>query len=160
MLAAGSLESEPVDEDEEGGHMSPEAVVNQVIEAFNRHDAEAVGTCYAEDAVVHDPASPEPLKGRDAIIAFDHVIFGAFPDVRWEPLAPVIVSGNQAVWQIVTSATFDGPMPMPDGTMVEPNGERISLEQAVISTIDDGLIVEERAYFDATGFAMELGLVG
>lgn len=137
--------------------------MNQVIEAFNRHDAEAVGACYAEDAVVHDPGSPEPLKGREAIIAFDTVIFGAFSDVRFKPLAPVIVSGNQAVWQVVTTATFDGPMPMPmpDGTVLEPNGEKISLEQAVVSSLnDDGLIVEERAYFDATGFAMKLGLVG
>jgi len=141
--------------------MSPDTVVNQVIEAFNRHDAETVGACYAEDAVVHDPASPEPLKGRDAIIAFDHVIFGAFSDVRWEPLAPVIVSGNQAVWQIVATATFDGPMPMPDGTVLEPNGAKISHEQAMVSTLDnDGLIVEERAYFDGTGLAMKLGLVG
>ena len=141
--------------------MSPETVVNQVIEAFNRHDAEAVGACYAEDTVVHHPGLPEPLKGRDAVIAYDAVLFGAFSDARFEPLAPVIVSGNQAVWQIVATATFDAPMPMPDGTVLEPNGAKISHEQAIVSTVDDdGLIVEERADFDGTGLAMKLGLVG
>ena len=141
--------------------MSPDTVVNQVIEAFNRHDAEAVGACYAEDTVLHHPGLPEPLKGRDAIIAYDIAIFSAFSDARFAPLAPVIVSGNQAVWQVLATATFDGPMPMPDGTVLEPNGEKISLEQAVVSTLDDdGQIVEERAYLDATGFAMKLGLVG
>jgi predicted ester cyclase len=140
--------------------MSPRERVNQVIDAFNRHDVEALGACYAEHAVLYEPGA-EPFEGREGILAYVSVVFGAFPDVRFEPFAPVIVSGNQAVWQVIARGTFDGPMPQPDGTVLEPNGKEFSLEEAWVSTLDDdGLIVEARAYYDATGFAIQLGLVG
>jgi len=142
--------------------MSPETTVNRMIDAVNRHDPEGVAACYAEDAVMHNPLSPdEPLVGREAIIAFETVIASAFSDFRWEPIEPVIVSGNRAIYQVIATGTFDGPMPQPDGSTLEPNGKTFSIEVAGVDTIgDDGLIAEERPFMDATGFAMALGLVG
>jgi predicted ester cyclase len=56
--------------------------------------------------------------------------------------------------------THDGPMPMPDGSVIDPTGEKISFTSGVFWALDDGLVAEERGYFDATAIAMQIGLVG
>lgn len=44
--------------------------VEAYVAAFDRGDAEAVADLYALDAEVRDPADAEPLRGREAILAF------------------------------------------------------------------------------------------
>ena len=54
----------------------------------------------------------------------------------------------------------DGPLSMP-GREVPPAGRAMSFEAAVLwTTGSDGLIVEERSYFDTTGVAAQLGRTG
>lgn len=48
--------------------MRPRELVRAWVEAFNRHDADAMAAFYAEDAVNHQVAL-EPVVGRDAIRA-------------------------------------------------------------------------------------------
>lgn len=141
--------------------MTPEQLVHRFVDAFNQRDLATLEALYAQDAVSHVPEAPEPLKGRDAIVAVVPGIWTAFPDVRWELRHPVVASGNQAAYQITTQMTHDGPLPMPDGSVHEATGKQLSDEVGVFLTLDDeGLIAEERAYHDFTAVAMELGLVG
>lgn len=46
--------------------MTPKAVVEKWIQAFNRADADAIAELYAPDAVNHQVAN-EPVKGKEAI---------------------------------------------------------------------------------------------
>jgi steroid delta-isomerase-like uncharacterized protein len=141
--------------------MSPEELVHRFIDAYNQRDLATLETLYAQDAVTHDPSLPEPIKGREAIAAVIPGQWTAFPDIRWELRHPVVASDNQAAYEIAVQMTHDGPMPMPDGTVLEATGKELSVEIGNFLTLDDdGVIVEERAYLDATAVAMQLGLVG
>lgn len=141
--------------------MSPEELVDQVITAFNERDTAAYTTSFAEDAVLHDPFFPEPTKGREALAGLATGIWSSFSDVHWERNGPVIADGTHIAYRVAVRMTHDGPMPMPDGTVIEPTGEKVSFESGVFWTIDgDGLVAEELGYFDATAVAVQLGLVG
>ncbi|MBX9745859.1 MAG: nuclear transport factor 2 family protein [Hyphomonadaceae bacterium] len=48
--------------------MSPRAVLEAWLEAFNRADVEAISALYAEDAINHQVAN-DPIEGRTAIRA-------------------------------------------------------------------------------------------
>ena len=141
--------------------MSPEEVVHRFVDAYNQRDLAAIEALYAQDAVSHVPFYPQPLKGREAITAVIPGQWTAFPDVRMELRHPVVASGNQTAHEIAEQMTHDGPLPMPDGTVLEPTGKQLSIDIGAFFTLNaDGLIAEERAYFDATAVAMQLGLVG
>lgn len=141
--------------------MSPEQLVHRFIDAFNQRDLGAIEALYAQDAITCDPLHPEPIKGREAIMAVIAGQWTPFSDVRWELRHPVVASGNQVAYEYVAHATHDGPMPMPDGTTLEPTGKELTVEVGVFVTLDDdGLIAEDRGYLDATAVAMQLGLVG
>ena len=140
---------------------SPESLVHRFIDAFNQRDLPALEALYAEDAVTLAPSFPEPLKGREAILAVIPGLWAAFPDARWELRHPVVTSGNQAAYEVVTQMTHDGPMPMPDGTVLEATGKQLSYEIGIFLTLDDdGVIAEERGYLDTAAIATQLGLVG
>ncbi len=141
--------------------MAPQDPVSTAIDGFNERDAAKYASVFADDGVLHDPFFPEPTKGRAGIQAMIGGIWGSFSDVTWTLASPVITSGDRMAFIVDVKMTHDGPMPMPDGTIVEPTGERISFESGVFWTLDaDGFVAEERGYFDATAVALQLGLVG
>ena len=52
---------------------------------MNKHDLNALMVCWAHDAVIIDPASPQPIKGKDAIPQNMDGLLKAFPDLRFKP---------------------------------------------------------------------------
>jgi steroid delta-isomerase-like uncharacterized protein len=140
--------------------MPSEELVNQAITAFNQRDVGAYTAVFAEEAVLHDPFFPEPVKGREALAEMVAGIWGSFSDVHWDLDGPVVANGRQVAFPVAIRMTHDGPMPMPDGSVIDPTGEKISFTSGVFWTLDDGLVAEERGYFDATAIAMQIGLVG
>ncbi len=141
--------------------MSPEQLVHRFIDAFNQRDLATIESLYAHDAITHDPFQPEPIEGREAILAVIAGQWTPFPDLRWELRHPVVASGSQAAYEYLAQMTHDGPLPMPDGSELEPTGKELSVDIGVFVTLDDdGLFAEDRGYFDATAVAMQLGLVG
>lgn len=51
-------------------------------EAYNARDWEALGKILADGVVVHDPAEPEPLQGRDAVLKMLQGSAAFFPTSR------------------------------------------------------------------------------
>ena len=63
--------------------MSPEAVVDLQIQAFNRGDADAFAATYAEDAVIQNAMSDDPpIRGRLAIRDHYAAMFLALPELQ------------------------------------------------------------------------------
>lgn len=140
--------------------MFADEVARRYIEAINKKNPSGFAALFAQDAVLHDPFFPEATKGRDAVRSMIEGILRAFPDMTWEQVGDPIEAGGRAALVMAVRGTNDGPLSMPAGE-VPPTGKAISFETAVLWTIgSDGLIVEERSYFDATGVAAQLGLTG
>jgi steroid delta-isomerase-like uncharacterized protein len=132
--------------------------VEQVIAAFNAHDAVAYASFYGQDAIVYDPAAPEPLHGRGAIRQDAEKVLTGMPDIMLD-LEELFVDGPQAVMRLLSVGTHTGPMLMPTGE-VPPTGHRTSIPMAIFSRVgEDGLIIEEHRYYDLMGMALQLGLI-
>ena len=62
---------------------SPEAVVQEQLEAYNAHDVEAFAATYAEDVELFDfPAAPREAKGKTGLKAFYAQRFSVNPDLH------------------------------------------------------------------------------
>ena len=140
--------------------MSGDGLVRQYVEAINRKDPSAFAALFAEVGVVHDPFFPEPTKGRPAVQQLIEGVLRAFSDMSWEQVGSVIEGGDRVAFVVGVEGTNDGPLAMPDGELAA-TGRQMSYEAAVFWTLgSDGLITEERSYFDATGVAAQLGMTG
>ena len=134
-------------------------VLQDQVAAINAHDATRLAASYSEDAVVRDPQYPEPLRGRAAVADDSTAFFTAFPDLRAEVTCSV-VSGSTLAAEMTLAGTHAGPLTLPSGE-VPPTGRPLTFAMAFFSRIDDqGLVVDERRYYDVANQLEQLGLGG
>jgi steroid delta-isomerase-like uncharacterized protein len=135
-----------------------EDFVRQMIQTFNQHDPKAWAAVYAADAVVVDPQYAEPLRGREAIEKDISDFFTTFPDMSMQE-SSVLATGDQFAVEVTGRGTHKGPLEGPSGT-IEPTNKPVNFRGAMfVRTNPDGLITEERRYFDMAGIMGQLGLL-
>jgi steroid delta-isomerase-like uncharacterized protein len=133
-------------------------LVRKYVDTFNAGDPTALGAFYAEDVLLSDPIAPQPIKGREAVVAMGAGFRQAFPDLRWSLTQEPVVAHGALAWEVHTTGTMLGPMPGPDGE-IPPTGKSFATDMGIFWTLGpDDLIAEERAYFDASGLMAQLGL--
>jgi len=121
-------------------------------------DAEAVGKLYAEDAVMIMSGEPEPIKGRAAIVKNQEAFYRAMPDFKVE-FTSILFSGNHIVFEGISRGTHTGPLPIPGGE-IPPTGKKVEIKFAFIARVNaDGLIEEDRTYYDTAEMMKQLGLM-
>jgi steroid delta-isomerase-like uncharacterized protein len=130
---------------------------DRAVTAFNAQDAEAVADLYAQEAVLHDPQQPEPIRGRAAIRGSYAQMFQTFPDIQVTILTRH-VQGNQMMYELRMTGTNTAPIQAPDGE-IPATGARIDLPAAVFADLDgDGRFRETRRYYDVAMMMRQLGL--
>jgi ketosteroid isomerase-like protein len=88
------------------------AVLERVLDGFNRHDLDAIMSCFAADCTFESPRGPDPwgrrFVGQEEVREGLGARFRTIPDVRYEG-AGDFVSGDRAVseWTL-TGTTVDG----------------------------------------------------
>ncbi len=121
------------------------------------HDAAAGLSLWSEDGSFWDNTMAEPIRGRKAM---EEVVSGwlrAFPDSSSE-IVNVFGAGDQLAVEWLVRATHTCPLAGPQGE-IPPTGRRVEYRVCSISRLNaDGLIVEERDYFDSAGMMRQLGL--
>lgn len=125
-------------------------------QAVSTGDMSAFRDLYAEDAVLFAPMSPDPVRGRDAIWQYESAMRAAFPDSSLVTRKPVIDQETVAVeWEY--SGKNTGPISTPM-RIIPPTGQWMKLYGCSFLHFRDGLIAEERRYYDARGLYQQLGL--
>lgn len=111
---------------------------------------------YAPDAVLRVPLSA-PIRGADAIRRYQKATESAFSDVRITVCGRLSWDGTTAVeWEF--SGVHVGPMEMMGG-MVPPTEKPLTLRGATFfRCTPDGLVTEERRYYDVWSVLDQLGL--
>lgn len=133
-------------------------VVQRVVEAVASGNADAVAALYVEHATMHNPLFPEPARGRAAIRAAEQELFDSFSEIEIE-LRTVLVGENTCAAEVILRATHTGPIDVGGEQPVAATGRRIEDEAVWVFELgDDGLIVEERDYFDTTALLGQLGI--
>ncbi len=133
-----------------------EAQVERWREAVSRGDMAAYATLYAPEAVLFVPLSPDPIRGREAIREYEASLRVAFPEARLELHHPVIAGTHVAVeWEYGGKNT--GPITTPF-RIIPPTGQEMHIHGASFLHFHDGLITQERRYYDARSLYQQLGL--
>ncbi len=121
-------------------------ILQQHLDALNRHDVGALVAFYAEDAVLESPMF-QTLMGRAAIAASFEQLFTLFPDYAITMRDPLFIcEGNRAAeFSTVTGTQRVELYGMP------PSRQSIEYHAARLFTFSDGLITHEHRVYDFSG---------
>lgn len=138
--------------------VSVELVARSAAEALERHDIEALVRLYSENAALHDPLYPEPVRGREGIRKHAEDGIKAFPDLHIRILKAVPTSGLVAAeWKL--TGTNTGALRGPSGETRPATRRRIEVTGASTWRVDDdGFITEEWRYYDVGSLVRQLGI--
>ena len=127
-------------------------VAQRYIDAWNRHDADAIVASFAEGGTYNNPVAGQGLTG-EAIGSFAKGVFAAFPDVSFELISIGDTGGGLVAYQWLARGTNTGPGP--DGT--PPTGRSLRLPGATFVQVKGDKIRSEYAYYDRQTMAEQLG---
>jgi steroid delta-isomerase-like uncharacterized protein len=133
--------------------MSALEVTQRQLDAWNRHDAEALVDLYAEGATYHGPCFDYPRTGQ-AIADFVKSVFTAYPDLRFEMISSGETGGGLVASQLMLHATHTGPFM--DGT--PPTGRTVTYPVASFVQVEGDRIRSEHVYLGRQAVAEQLGL--
>lgn len=132
--------------------------VEEVTEAFNRHDLEAVANRHSEGALHQQPNRPEPLRGRDAIQEdYRKSTLIPFPDFQFE-LERAFGQGEWLCLQGTLTGTHEGPLEGTGGEEIPATGKTIRVPICLVVRVENGEATEVYEYNDQLGFLSQLGL--
>lgn len=103
------------------------------LPAWTGNDPERLASFYTDDAFYSDPAVPDGVRGRDALLDYFRALLARFPDWEWSLVeATPMVRGFLNHWH----ATI-------------PVGDRvIEVDGVCTVALRDGLIERNQVYFD------------
>ena len=128
--------------------------VPRLEEAWNTRTATAVAAAFAPDGVRHEFALPGArLEGRESIAAHVAGYIHAVPDCRLE-IRGVVEAGDMTVVEWTFRGTHRGDLPG-----LPAQDEEVALDGVSVCTMDDGLIREERVYWDAATLLAGAGVL-
>ncbi|MFC2163792.1 ester cyclase [Acidobacteriota bacterium] len=133
-------------------------LAERLQKAWDDRDIDALVQNYAEDAVMYIPGETEPVRGRKAIAKNQAAFLRAMPDMTIK-FTLIMIQGNQIAFEGVAKGTFTGPLASPEGD-IPPTGRSAKLGVAFFAKVNaNGLIEEDRTYFDNLDFMKQLGVI-
>jgi steroid delta-isomerase-like uncharacterized protein len=126
-------------------------VVKRYVDAWNRHDADAIVALFVEGGTYSNPVAGQGLTGQ-AIAGFAKGVFTAYPDVSFEIVSIGDTGGGLVAYQWLGRATNTGPLA--DGS--PPTGRSITLPGASFAQVEGDKIRSEQVYHDRQTMAEQL----
>lgn len=131
---------------------------DELLDAYNRHDVEALIAHHTDDVVWTEPTLPTPAHGKAEVAAALRDTFTAFPDLQVPRdgfrLYPDVEDQSAVVtWTLVgtmTGALQNG---------VPATGRTVRMSGANLARFRDGLISEYSFYYDSLAMMQQLGLL-
>jgi steroid delta-isomerase-like uncharacterized protein len=130
-------------------------ISDRYTDLINAHDAQGIGALFADDGILVEPAGE--YRGRDAIVEYWEGFFQAFPDMHGEDEFGA-ESGDTAINEWSASGTHTGPLEGPEGS-IPATGKGVTLRGCDAISVRDGLIQNQRVYYDQLTFMIQLGLI-
>jgi ketosteroid isomerase-like protein len=134
-----------------------EQLNDRALAAWDAHDPDAFADTLAEDVVWYDWTLPEPIRGKAGAKQYFGSWIGAFPDMHTKNIA-TLVGEDGVASEIEWTGTNTGPLVMAGGEL-PPTNKTVVGRGSYIARVRNGKIVEFRAYQDAPGLMMQLGLM-
>jgi len=120
--------------------------------AWNGHDADAVASVFAEDALVYESGNAEPMRGRQAVRERAAALLTAFPDLCLERIE-LLIDGDRHADRWVLTGTHLGEL-----FGLAPTGQRVRIEGATFTRLDaNGLVSQDTHFTDLGNLLRQLG---
>jgi predicted ester cyclase len=120
--------------------------------AWTARDPVALAASYAEHGVVASPTGGA-LEGRAEIERVYRLWFSAFPDLVMHQ-DDLLIDGDRVALLARLSGTHEG-----DFFGLGPTGRHVEVQVALLMTVADGLVVQERRIYDFTGVLVQVGVL-
>ena len=128
---------------------APEEIALDWMDAAARCDLPAIAAGMAEGCRRYGEPSWLVIGKADYIEAYRQYLI-SFSGYTLE-IVNTLTSGHTTVFEMIESATFSQPYPLPDGSVIQPSGETyIDRCCTWVEVGQDGLITEIRAYIPST----------
>ena len=137
--------------------MTPKEAVTKYWQAYTKHDQEGILALLAPaEYTLRSPLSPNPST-KDMVGGGLKLFEKSFPDLK-EQIVSIIAEGDRVVCEVVETATFTGPLDWPTGT-IAPTNKAYALPFAAFFRVNaQGLIVEQRNYWDTANWIQQVGI--
>lgn len=124
---------------------------------FTGEEWDDLNLSHAENVIVHWPDG-RTTEGIDVHIDDLAALFVWAPDTRIleHPIRIAMDSYTSVVG--VFEGTFTEPMPLPDGSFIEPTGQPFKLLMSTVGRWEDGVMAEEWLFWDNGLFMKQIGL--
>lgn len=130
-------------------------IARETVEAFNTSDWERLKSSLAPDVVYDEVGTQRHMKGAGQVVESFQEWKKAGPD-GIGTITKEIVSGNTVVLEVTWTATQNGPLVTPEGT-IPPSGKPWKVEAAQVITVKEGKIKEVHQYFDTMTLLQQIG---
>jgi len=112
---------------------------------------------HADDIIVHYPDGstttglPEHLE-----MLKPQFVFAPDTVIKEHPIK--LADGDYTAVQGFMEGTFSAPMPLANGSVIEPTGKRFKLGMLTVGRWENGVMAEEWLYWDNQAFMKQIGL--
>lgn len=127
------------------------------FDVFTNQKWDRLKESHSQDIVVHWPDGSKTV-GIERHIEDLKSMFVYAPDTRIEEHPVKIASGEWTSVIGVMEGTFTEPMPLPDGTVIEPTGKSFKIQMTTVGHWKDGVMDEEYLFWDNLAFMKQIGL--
>jgi len=138
--------------------MTPKETVTKYWKAYSKHDQAAILSLLASDYTLRSPLSGGPAT-KDMVAGGLKLFEKSFPDLK-EEVVSIVAEGDRVVCEVVETATFTGSLDWPTGA-IAPTNKSYKLPFSAFFRVDaQGLIAEQRNYWDTADWIRQVGIDG
>lgn len=130
-----------------------QAVVRQILAAWNSHDPARVAAHYTEDCRVVDVAIAQPPVGCEGVRQMFEAYYHAFPDLEITSDA-IIIDGDQVAIFWTARASHQGSI-----LSIPPSGRAVTTRGVNHLVLRDDKVCETLTIWDVAGMLRGLGLL-
>jgi steroid delta-isomerase-like uncharacterized protein len=129
---------------------------DQLLDAWNRHDAKSAASFYDENIIWKDYSMPEPFRGIEGATKVFTMWDKAFPDFKIRVLNK-LVGEDMIAFQMEFTGTNTGPLDFPD-MQIPATSKKVTSTDASFLKFRNGKLIEVHDYPDVQGMMAQLEL--
>ena len=137
--------------------MTPKETIMNYWRAWTEHNLEDLLALLAPDFISRSSLSQGRQVGKKMIAMGFQMFDKSLPDLK-EELVSIVADGDKVTCEVIETATFTGPMQLPSGTIAPTNRSYKLPVGAFFRVNPQGLIVEQRTYWDTADWERQIGI--
>lgn len=132
-------------------------VRDRVAKLLADKDLDGFAELCTDDVVFVDPAFPNPFEGKAEVVGALRTIFGAFPDLVYEPVGDPLISSDETIGtRVHFTGTMRGPLEPPG---FAPTNQPIDLHAFELYTLAGDRIERFELFMDTLELGRQIGAV-